>query len=133
MLHVMPISLIAISLGATLGAILRWILGLLFNSLYPAIPPGTLLANVLGGFLMGIAICVVAQFPGLAPNWRLFMITGFLGALTTFSTFTAEIGNLVREEQYFLAAAGVALHVCGSLAAFFAGLCSFALLKNFFR
>lgn len=129
----MPLSLLAISLGAALGAILRWGLGLLFNSCCPAIPPGTLLANILGGFLMGIAICVFAQFPSLGANWRLFMTTGFLGALTTFSTFTAEIGNLLRQDEFWTAGLGVALHVGGSLLAFFGGIGTFALLKGCWR
>lgn len=129
----MPLSIFAISIGAALGAISRWALGLLLNALYPALPPGTLAANILGGFLMGLAICFLAQFPDLSPNWRLFVVTGFLGALTTFSTFTAEIGNLVAGKRYLAAAIGMALHVCGSLAAFFLGIGVFALAKSFFR
>lgn len=129
----MPLSLLAISLGAALGAILRWTLSLLFNSCYPAIPPGTLLANILGGFLMGLALCVFAQFPSIGPNWRLFITTGFLGALTTFSTFTTEIGNLLRQDEIWTAALGIALHVGGSLLAFFGGIGAFAIAKGFWR
>lgn len=128
-----PLALLSISVGAAFGAILRWLLGLLFNSLWPVIPPGTLLANVLGGFLMGLALCLFAQIPSPGQYWRLFVITGFLGALTTFSTFTAEIGNLLREDKFWTAALGIGLHVGGSLLAFFAGIGVFTLCRGLWR
>ena len=80
-------SILAISAGAALGAVMRWLLGLSLNALFPTIPPGTLVANLLGAYLIGIALALFAQHPALAPEWRLLLITGFLGSLTTFSTF----------------------------------------------
>ncbi len=81
------ISLFAVGFGAFLGAVLRWVLGLLLNPLFPTLPLGTLSANLLGGLLMGIAMGVFAQYGALSPATRLFIGTGFLGGLTTFSTF----------------------------------------------
>lgn len=128
----MLMPVIAISLGAALGATSRWLLGNALNSLFPAIPPGTLLANILGGYIIGIAISVFAALPELSPNWRLFTVTGFLGALTTFSTFSLEVGRLIQQGRILLAGLSVAFHVCGSLAAFFAGIATFALVQYFF-
>jgi CrcB protein len=109
-------TFLAIGFGAATGAWLRWGLGLWLNSLYPNIPLGTLAANLLGGYLIGLAIAVFAQHPGLAPEWRLLLITGFLGGLTTFSTFSAEVFTLMARAQFGLAFAAVSLHLLGSLA-----------------
>ena len=83
-------TLIAIGLGAAFGAWLRWGLGLWLNPLFSELPLGTLSANLIGGYLVGLAVAFFMQQPGLSPEWRLFVITGFLGGLTTFSTFSAE-------------------------------------------
>lgn len=123
-------SLAAISLGAALGASARWLLGEALNSLFPAIPPGTLLANISGGYIIGVAVSIFAALPDISPNWRLFAVTGFLGALTTFSTFSLEVGLLIQQGRYMLAALSTALHVCGSLGAFFAGIGTFALWRH---
>lgn len=123
-------SILAISLGAALGAVLRWLLGLFLNSLFPAVPPGTLAANLVGGYLIGVAVAIFASQPGLAPEWRLFIITGFLGGLTTFSTFSAEVTTLLQEGRLAWAAAAISLHVGGSLLMTLLGLASVALLKN---
>jgi len=112
----MPTSLLAISLGAALGALARWLLGNALNLLFPTIPPGTLLANLIGGYLIGIAIVVFAQHPGITHEWRLFIVTGFLGGLTTFSTFSAEVTGLLQHGRLLWAGAAIAAHVCGSLA-----------------
>lgn len=128
----MPISLVAISLGAALGAIARWLLGEALNSLHPAIPIGTLAANLIGGYIIGLAMSILAVMPDISPNWRLFIVTGFLGALTTFSTFSAEIGKLIQQERYWLAGIETALHICGSVAMFFLGIGTFVLLKTIF-
>lgn len=109
-------SLVAISCGASAGAILRWLLGLTLNAFFPAIPLGTLAANLLGGYLIGAAVALFATHPALAPEWRLLIITGFLGGLTTFSTFSAEVVSLLQEGRLLLAGAAVAVHVVGSLA-----------------
>jgi fluoride exporter len=123
-------SIVAIVSGAGIGALLRWFLGLKFNSLYPAIPMGTLSANILGGYLIGIAIAFFATNTSLSPEWRLFIITGFLGGLTTFSTFSAEIVTAIQEGRLSHAAMGVIVHVGGSLVMTFLGIASMMYLQN---
>lgn len=123
-------SIVAIGAGASLGAVSRWLLGMSLNSLFPALPPGTLAANLAGSYLIGLAIAAFSSHPALAPEWRLFIITGFLGALTTFSTFSAEVTTLLQEGRYLLSAAAVSLHVGGSLIMTLLGLATFALLKR---
>ncbi|HET7663279.1 MAG TPA: fluoride efflux transporter CrcB [Rhodanobacteraceae bacterium] len=119
-------ALFAVGLGAAFGAWLRWLLGLLMNPLFPTLPLGTLAANLLGGFLMGLALGVFAHYQSLAPEWRLFITTGFLGGLTTFSTFSAEAVTLLLRQQYGWFAAHVGMHVAGTLAATLIG---FALIR----
>lgn len=111
MLH----SIIAISIGASIGALLRWVLALGFNSFFPIIPPGTILANLIGGYLIGGAIAFFGAHPELPEELRLFVITGFLGGLTTFSTFSAEITTLIQEGRLGWAAIGITTHVAGSV------------------
>ena len=123
-------ALIAISLGASLGAVLRWGLGVGLNHLFPTLPPGTLVANLVGGYLVGIAVAVFAQRPELSPEWRLFVVTGFLGGLTTFSTFSAEVVHALQQGRTGWAAATVATHVVGSLALTLAGLATPGLLRQ---
>lgn len=115
-------SVLAISLGAALGALLRWGLGLGLNALWPAVPPGTLAANVIGGYLIGVALVFFTQQGHLPPEWRLFVITGFLGGLTTFSTFSAEVMRLVTEGRLGWATVAIGLHLAGSLLATGAGM-----------
>jgi CrcB protein len=116
--------ILAISLGAALGALLRWLLGLKLNSLLPSLPPGTLAANLIGGYIIGFAVAYFAQAPGIAPEWRLFIITGFCGGLTTFSTFSAEVVTLLQQGSLAPAAAAIAVHVAGSLVMTIAGMAS---------
>lgn len=123
-------SIAAIVSGAGIGALLRWFLGLKLNPLYPAIPMGTLSANILGGYLIGIAIAFFATNTSLSPEWRLFVITGFLGGLTTFSTFSAEIVTAIQEGRLFNAATATLLHVGGSLIMTFLGIASVMYLQN---
>ncbi|CAD5375902.1 Putative fluoride ion transporter CrcB [Pseudomonas sp. OF001] len=123
-------SLLAIAVGASLGAILRWGLGTAFNALFPTIPPGTWLANMLGGYLIGVALALFGQHPGWAPEWRLLVITGFLGGLTTFSTFSAEVATLIQQGRLLWAGAAISAHVVGSLLMTLLGLATVALFKT---
>lgn len=109
-------GILAVGIGAAVGAWLRWGLGLLLNALFPPIPPGTLLANLIGGYVIGGALGLFAQSPTISPEWRLLIITGFCGGLTTFSTFSAELVALVQQGRPGALAAAIGLHVGGSLA-----------------
>ncbi|MFZ9507077.1 MAG: fluoride efflux transporter CrcB [Burkholderiaceae bacterium] len=111
------IGLCAVASGAALGACLRWGLGLALNGMQPTLPLGTLAANLLGGFLAGAAMAWLMRHPELSPAWRLFITTGFLGGLTTFSTFSAESLALLMRGEMLAATAHSALHLIGSLAA----------------
>jgi CrcB protein len=124
-------SIVAISFGASCGAILRWLLGTWLNAFFPTIPPGTLAANLIGGYLVGVALAVFAGLPGIAPEWRLLVITGFLGGLTTFSAFSAEVTTLLQQERLLWAGAAIGLHVVGSVSMTVAGLATVAALRKF--
>jgi CrcB protein len=126
----MLLAIVAISLGAAIGALLRWGLGVGLNHLFPALPPGTLVANLVGGYLVGIAMSVFAQAGTLPPEWRLFIVTGFLGGLTTFSSFSAEVVGLMQQGRAGWAMATVATHVLGSLALTLAGIASAEFLRG---
>lgn len=110
-----PTAFIAIGLGASLGAWLRWGLGVWLNPLLSMLPLGTLAANLLGGYLVGVAVSVFHVNAELSPELRLFIITGFLGGLTTFSTFSAEVVAQIQRADYLLAAGTASLHLFGSL------------------
>ncbi len=114
---VMPLfPALAVFVGAGFGALLRWALSLAFNPLVPTLPLGTLASNILGGFLIGMASAFFMHNTSLPPEWRLFAITGFLGGLTTFSTFSAEVVDLLARQQYLWATCTAALHMFGSFA-----------------
>lgn len=123
-------SFLAIGLGAALGAWLRWGLGLWLNPALPQLPIGTLTANLAGGYLIGLAIAFFIQHPGLSPEWRLLIITGFLGGLTTFSTFSAETVTLLLRGQYAWAAGIIAAHMGGSLLMTVLGIQTFKYLQG---
>ncbi len=108
-------SILVISIGAALGALLRWYFAARYNQLFPQLPPGTLAANLLGGYLIGIAMAVFLAYPSLSPQWRLLTVTGFLGGLTTFSTFSAEVVTALLQGQGLWALWTVASHVVGSV------------------
>ncbi|WP_049105400.1 fluoride efflux transporter CrcB, partial [Burkholderia cenocepacia] len=107
-------SIVAIFVGAGLGALLRWCLSLTLNAFFPAVPLGTLAANLLGGYVVGVAAVVFTVRVGLPPEWRLFVITGFLGGLTTFSTYSVEVMTHALEGEFGWALAVAALHLTGS-------------------
>ena len=114
---------IAICLGASAGALARWGLGL-WLSPGGLIPWGTLAANLMGGYLIGICVAVFQAMPELDPVWRLALVTGFLGALTTFSSFSAEVVSLLMQQRYALALGTAGLHLFGSLLLTVAGIWS---------
>lgn len=126
MLH----SIAAISIGASCGAVIRWLLGVQLNAVMPNLPLGTLAANLAGGYLVGVAIAGFAAYPALPPEWRLLVITGFLGSLTTFSTFSAETVTLIQQGRLAWAFATISAHIAGSLAMTLLGLATVALLRN---
>jgi fluoride exporter len=119
-------SFIAIFMGAGLGALLRWWLGLTLNSHYARIPPGTLAANLIGAYIVGVAVAFFATYSELAPEWRLFVITGFCGGLTTFSTFSSEIVALLQQGRSLGACGAAVVHLAGSVLMTFAGIASVA-------
>jgi CrcB protein len=126
----MVASFAAIGLGAALGAWLRWGLGLWLNPVHAGLPLGTLAANLIGGYLIGLAVAYFAQHPGLSPEARLFVITGFLGGLTTFSTFSAEVFTLLSRAQYAMGLVAIGAHLIGSLAMTGLGVWTFRFLKG---
>jgi len=123
-------AFIAIGLGAAIGAWMRWGLGLWLNPLFPVLPLGTLFANIVGGYLIGLAVAFFMQHPGLSPEWRLLIITGFLGGLTTFSTFSVETVTLLVRGQYAWGASMVAAHLGGSLLMTILGIQTFKWLHH---
>ncbi|MBL8341265.1 MAG: fluoride efflux transporter CrcB [Rubrivivax sp.] len=127
--HLLTAAL-AIAAGAALGAWLRWGLAVWLNGQFPALPPGTLVANLVGGYLIGLAVALSAANPAWPAEWRLFFVTGFLGALTTFSTFSAEVVGLLHQGRLGWALATVSTHVLGSLAMTLAGIATPALLRR---
>ena len=124
------LAFIAIGVGAAVGAWLRWGLGLWLNPVLPTLPLGTLAANLLGGYLIGLAIAFFAQQPGLSPEWRLLIITGFLGGLTTFSTFSAEIFTLLSRQQWGWGALSVSMHLAGSVLMTGLGVWTYKMLRG---
>ena len=122
-------AFIAVSVGGMLGCLLRWVLAMFLNRYFPTIPPGTLAANLIGCYIIGIAIAFFTAYPGFAPEWRLFLTTGFCGGLTTFSTFSAEVVMLLQSGRMSWALGAVAVHMVGSLAMTFAGIATVIWLK----
>ena len=102
--------------GAGFGALLRWGLGSMLNPVFPTIPLGTVAANLIGGLLVGVASAFFTHHAGLPPEWRLLVITGFLGGLTTFSTFSVEVVTLIGRQEYGWALGAAGVHLAGSLA-----------------
>jgi CrcB protein len=116
------ISMFAVGFGAFAGSVLRWLLGLALNPIVPYLPLGTLASNLIGGLIMGLAMGLFAHYETLPIAWRLAITTGFLGGLTTFSTFSAETVILFLRQQYGWTALIIAAHLFGSLAMTLAGI-----------
>jgi CrcB protein len=126
----MTLSVLAIATGAALGALLRWYLANRLNAIFPSLPPGTLSANMLGGYLIGIAMAVFLAYPALSPEWRLLTVTGFLGGLTTFSTFSAEVVTALLGGESLWAITTVFVHVLGSVVMTLAGVGTVRVIRN---
>ena len=109
-------GILAVGGGAAIGAWLRWGLGIMLNPVFPTLPLGTLSANLIGGLLMGFAMEIITRHAVMSPEMQLLATTGFLGGLTTFSTFSAEIVTLLVRREYFWGTIAIASHVVGSLA-----------------
>lgn len=119
------LSVVSICMGACLGALARWQLGLWLNPSTQddgLFPWGTLAANLIGGYLIGLCVGVFQNMPQLAPEWRLLCVTGFLGALTTFSTFSAEVVGMLQQGRLLLALSTAGVHLLGSLVLTYLGL-----------
>lgn len=123
-------SVFAITLGAAFGALMRWQLGAKLNSLLPSLPLGTLAANLIGGYIIGLAIAYFSQATTIAPEWRLLIITGFCGGLTTFSTFSAEVVTLLQEGRFNWAIGSIATHLIGSLLMTLAGMATWQFFNH---
>ncbi|MGB6054329.1 MAG: fluoride efflux transporter CrcB [Burkholderiaceae bacterium] len=121
-------SWLAVGFGAAVGAWLRWGLSVRLNAYHHALPYGTLLANLAGGYLIGIAVAFFEKYPALPIEWRLLVVTGFLGGLTTFSTFSAEAMILLQRGEYGWALGHVAVHLFGSILLCIAGFATYRAL-----
>ena len=115
-------AFIAVSIGAMLGALLRWWLGVQLNRILPNIPPGTLAANLIGAYIIGFGLALFNSVPAIPPEWRLLVVTGFCGGLTTFSTFSAELVTLLQQGQVLWCLMSIATHVTGSVTMTFLGI-----------
>ena len=124
------LQVIAICVGACVGALTRWGLGLWLNTAAAPLPWGTLAANLIGGYLIGICVAVFQALPQIDPVWRLALITGFLGGLTTFSTFSAEVTVLIQEGRILWATGAISAHVIGSLVMTMLGLATVSAFRT---
>lgn len=129
----MWLHILCISLGAACGALLRWTLGIYATAATSPVPTGTLLANWLGAYLIGVALAVFAALPELPVAVRLMVITGFLGSLTTFSSFSAEMVQLLQTGRFSWALLGIFAHVLGSLLWTFGGIGSVVAIRHLTR
>lgn len=123
-------TITAISVGAAIGAVLRWALGIAMNAIVPALPLGTLAANLIAAYVVGLAIAYFGANPAIPVAWRLLIITGFAGGLSTFSTFSAELLFLLRDGHFGWSLGALALHVGGSLLMTVLGMASISLLHS---
>ncbi len=114
-LDIMYLSILSVGIGGALGSLVRWMLSLRLNAVFPYLPLGTLASNVIAGYIVGVAVAFFARVPNLSPDWRLFIITGLMGGLSTFSTFSAEVVSHLQQGRYGWALGEIAIHVCSSL------------------
>lgn len=126
-------AIVIVGLGGAIGSIVRWILGILLNATLPSISLGTLVANLTAGYLVGVFIAFFLAFPSVSPEWKLFFITGCMGGLSTFSTFSAEVALLLQQGRIYWAMAVIALHVIGSVSMTLAGFATINISKLLFR
>ncbi len=129
--NTMTLSICVIAFGAALGALLRWYFASRLNALFPQLPPGTLAANMLGGYLIGVAMAIFLAYPALAPEWKLLTVTGFLGGLTTFSTFSAEVVTALLAGRGLWAISTIFTHVIGSVVMTLCGVGTVQLIRRF--
>lgn len=122
-----------VGIGGALGSIIRWVLGLSLNSLFPTIPLGTLVANLIAGYLIGIFLVIFMSNPHIPAEWRLFIITGCLGGLSTFSSFSGEVSMLFYEGKIMWGSLAVASHVIGSIIMTFLGIATVTAFKFFLK
>ncbi len=120
----------SVGVGAAIGAWLRWGLSVTLNPVLPMFPLGTLVSNLVGGYLIGLVLGYIDHFQSLSPELRLLITTGFLGGLTTFSTFSAESTALLMRQEYLWAGAVIGGHVVGSILMTMLGVTTIALLKQ---
>ncbi len=120
----------SVGIGAALGAWLRWGLSVTLNPILPMLPLGTLASNLVGGYLIGLVLGYIDHFQSMSPEMRLLITTGFLGGLTTFSTFSAESTALLMRQEYLWAGIVIGGHVVGSILMTMLGVGTIALLKN---
>ncbi len=123
-------SVVAVCVGGSVGCLLRWLLGVWLNSQPTAVPMGTLAANLIGGYIVGVAVAFFALNKNLEPAWRFLVVTGFCGGLTTFSSFSAEVVLLLRQDRVMWAMVTVGLNLFGSLLLTFAGIATVVGLKH---
>lgn len=126
----MLLVITAIAVGAAVGALCRWGLAVALNAFFPALPPGTLAANLIGAYVIGVALAYFSAHPALAPHWRVLIITGFCGGLTTFSTFSAELVELAGQQRLGWLATSILAHVGGSVAMTLLGIASYGALRQ---
>jgi fluoride exporter len=123
-------SILAVAIGGALGSLFRWFLGFRLNGIFSGVPLGTLAANVIAGYVIGVAVAGFARAPQLSPEWRLFVITGLMGGLSTFSTFSAEVVERLQDGRLGWAAGEIAIHVSASLAMTILGIATVSLLSR---
>jgi CrcB protein len=122
-------SFIAVAVGGALGCLFRWYLAIFLNRYFPAVPPGTLAANLIGCYIIGAAVALFTVHTAIPPEWRLFIATGFCGGLTTFSTFSIEVVMLMQSGRSLLAVGAIAAHLLGSLSMTVAGIATVMWLR----